>query len=402
MENNGSISLDPAFTQYPKTIRVRISVDGKITGTSSLDPVKMETSPPIEKVIQLARDSIFEEEIYHEISVERRQLSSYGVELQDSVIHVPAPNPTGKNKRTVLIDCVNRDEKARQSEDHTEDFFARTVAECLRVLLSHEHRMRLYRRSQPPPPLSQAQLKPPAIPLLRAMLCLFCHIEAVDALRDYLRRTTTTLASAGIEVAADLSYETSWLDFHKLIIDSSIRGLSAMDKLLDSFTKSFASIAYISLPSSIDFREEITVETRTSLSKPLYGAEYTVMIPKCVADVLHFRQEQKREFKFNQPSELISYLDWIFSIDLAHTSISKDYPMFSAVDHEPMRSMLLKQRGKQLRKDLIIELSKGILKVVVQTADGVDRDDFIWDGTPGKEPFSRKLQSLAKGITETN
>lgn len=64
MDKDGSIILDPALALKPKTFRVRVSIDGKITGTSQIPVDGDFATRSLEKSIQLARDSLLEEELY--------------------------------------------------------------------------------------------------------------------------------------------------------------------------------------------------------------------------------------------------------------------------------------------------------------------------------------------------
>ena len=121
MNGDGSIILDAELTQRPKAVRVRIVQDGNITGTSKLPSPDDILHPSIEDLIRRARNSLFEEELYHEISLETRILLSYDVKLRDSVIHLPASTSDGLAEvpRTILIDIVPLDEALSETNDHS-------------------------------------------------------------------------------------------------------------------------------------------------------------------------------------------------------------------------------------------------------------------------------------------
>ncbi|KAF2204824.1 hypothetical protein GQ43DRAFT_363773 [Delitschia confertaspora ATCC 74209] len=398
MGEDGSIMLDPALTQRPKTIRVRISEDGNITGASSLPRLDEALDQPIEKLIQLARDSLFEEEIYYEISMETRQLLSHGVELRNSIVHLPAPKFGNRSvSRTILIDCVDRVEQLSQSSNNSQDSLARNVAEALRILLSHEHRMRLHRRSRIPPPLSQRKQQTPPPPLLRTILSCFQHLSAVDALKGYLGRTLRTLSSAGLEVPIQITYEATWAILSKVVTEASRKEFSAMDRLLDGFTRPFDSIVALMLPSSeIGQHEKLTIATRTSLGHPIYGSEYKVTIPSSVASILLLPQESKREFKFSNFTELIAYIDWILSLDLSHNFMSRITPRFVGVDQESRCTVLIMKRKKQVRKEMIAQFSDGSLQVTLISDDPPAQAEYVWDGTGGQESFKARVMAFLK------
>src|SRR5690349_10933867 len=112
MDKDGSIILDPNLASKPKTLRVRIREGGIVNGSSQLPIASVVEGLAVEKSIRLARDSLFEEELYHEMSLETRQLLPYGVRLRDKVISVDAPGTESSGAaRELLIDCIPRDDK---------------------------------------------------------------------------------------------------------------------------------------------------------------------------------------------------------------------------------------------------------------------------------------------------
>ena len=150
MDNDGDIILDPALTLKPKTLRVRISENDEITGVSQATIRGALDELAIEKSIQLARASLFEEELFYEMSIESRQLLSYGIELRGTVIHVTLPGDDSA-QRKLLIDCIAQDDHGLSLQGGRQDWLAQDIAEGLRILLAHEHRMRLFRRTRLPP-----------------------------------------------------------------------------------------------------------------------------------------------------------------------------------------------------------------------------------------------------------
>lgn len=388
--------LDPALTQQPKAIRVRVSVNGKIVGTSKLAPLDEGSNPPIEKLIQLARDSLFEEELFHEVSLETRHLLSHGVELKNSVIHLPAPRHgrVGKD-RVILIDRVNRDETGSEDDKHSQDALARNVAESLRLLLAHEHRMRLHRRSRIPTPLSQAKRVTQHTPFLRTILSCFHHMKAVDALKAHLKRLSRTMRRAGLKAPIRLDYETSLSNLVKTIIDPSRKDFSAMDRLLEVFTRPLDSVAKLKLPSSKKGSvEQVRIETRTYLAHPIYGSEYKVTIPASTASVLMLPEGHRREFKFTEVSDMTSYLDWMLSLDISHSLVSKEYPRYVPVNMQPQCCFLVFNKERPVQKDISTIFSNGTLKVTMKGTDPPIEKEIVWKGKKGQEKFRATIKSF--------
>ncbi|KAF2025283.1 hypothetical protein EK21DRAFT_76859 [Setomelanomma holmii] len=370
MDKNGSIMLDPALALKPKTLRVRISENGQITGTSRL-PVQGDTKDvAIEKTIQLARESLFEEELYHEMSLETRHLLPYGVEYRDSIIRVDASGTSGQQRRRkLLIDCIPREEQHIDNRVQSNDWLARNVAEGLRLLLAHEHSMRLHRRSQLPPPLSSQKREQPPPPLLRPLLAILRHLEDVDSLHGYLETVVRTLSSAGVDVELQTTREIAWAKLAESHKSPSTRGLSATDQLLEIFLKPFEGSATLKFPCPTAGKvEELTLSTRTVIGQPTFGTEHKLTLPSSLTVDLGLFQQ----VKFNSVDELTSYLDWTLALHIVHRYLKEEFSSRAVIKgNEPIITIGSKigKKGPGNGRDITVELADGALKVIAATAD---------------------------------
>ncbi|KAF2712445.1 hypothetical protein K504DRAFT_464539 [Pleomassaria siparia CBS 279.74] len=399
MDKDGGIILDPALALKPKTLRVRLSDNGKDVGTSCLSAQGLSTDVAVEKSIQLARDSLFEEEIYHEMSLETRKLLAYGVELRNSVIQILVPGSNqGISSRKILIDCIPRDDDALGYQNQPDDWLAQNVAEALRLLLNHEHRMRLFRRSQLPLPLTQKKEARSSPPLLRTLIAILGHLNAVDSLQAYLFRLAGTLNSAGLTVSLHTTRETSWVRLTNMILESERKDLAAIDQLLEVFSKPFSGSATLSLPSSELQSEKITIATRTYIGPPSFGAEYKVTLPPSIISVLNISQDMAREFKFSSVDEVKSYLNWILSLDLSHSLIKQQYGRRATnMSKEPRVSIFDKDGKRGSYKDVAVHITDGRLSAAVVNNDPsgnvAAQHEFSWEGTTERRPFKDVLKS---------
>ncbi|KAF1959567.1 mediator of RNA polymerase II transcription subunit 17 [Byssothecium circinans] len=402
MNKDGGIILDPNLRLKPKTLRVRISDNGEITGTSHLSTQGDLDDLAIEQSIQLSRDSLFEEELFHEMSLESRQLLGYGVEYRSSVIHVAVRGLGGPvSGRKILIDCIDRDGQTASLHEQSQDWLAQNIAEALRLLLAHEHRMRLYRRSQLPPPLTQHRRQQPSPPLLRTLLGMFIHLDAVDSLHAYMHAVAKTLQSAGIDVTLDTSREVSWVKLTQNIKESRKKDLPAIDQLLHAFTRAFDGLASISLPSSSGAQPEtITIATRTFIGQPVFGSEHKLTLPPTLIRLLALESDQQHQFKFPSTAEATSYLDWILSLDIAHALLPKEFPGRSVVRSEEPRLTILSKGGNKGRvkeDDVSVELNNARLKVTATAnahlSTGAAVESFAWNGSLGQPSMKDKVKS---------
>jgi len=399
MAKDGSIILDPALALKPKTLRVRVSENGRITGRSHL-PIDTETTDmAIEKSIQLARDSLFEEELYHEMSLETRQLSKYGVEFRDSVIQLTAPDTsTRKRQRKLLIDCVPRNENIASGQDTSYDWLAQNVAEGLRLMLAHEHSTRLHRRSQLPSPLSARKNETQQPPLLRTLLAVLTHLDGVDSLYSYLEATINTLNSAGVNIGLETTRETSWTKLTDDLRSSSKTDLSATDRLLDIFLKPFDGKATMTLPSLNGAQaESIVVTTRTVVGAPTYGTEHRVTLPPSLTSDLGLFQQSKH----STVQEVETHLDMILSLHLAHRQLKSSFaPKTFIKDSDAIITILSKESIKGPTGDREVEVSvKGGQLTVIATPTDFEKatedahDLYVWDGKKGHASLNEKVAS---------
>ncbi|KAL5423521.1 hypothetical protein PMIN07_010007 [Paraphaeosphaeria minitans] len=400
MDKDGDIILDPALTLKPKTLRVRISENDTIVGVSQATIRGALDELGIEKSIQLARASLFEEEMFYEMSLESRNLLSYRVELRDTVIHVTVPGEHSTHRK-ILIDCIAQDNNSLSVDGGSQDWLAQDIAEGLRILLAHEHRMRLFRRTHLPAPMTQHKRQQPPPPLLRTLLAMFSHLNAVDSLYAYLRAVTNTLKSAGMDVILEATRELNWEKLTTTIKEAKAKDLTATDQLLASLIRPFEGGATLSLPSSSEGSpENITIGTRTYIGPPHFGTEHKITLPPSLIQLLNLEHDPQRQLKFSSTEEVKSYLDWIISLDISQTLLFKEFGARSVIkSSEPCISVVSKSSKKSVIRedDLEITLDKASLKATAtahgQLATGASIESFTWNGSPGRQNLKDKVRS---------
>ncbi|KZM27155.1 RNA polymerase II mediator complex subunit [Ascochyta rabiei] len=395
MAKDGSIVLDPNLSLRPKTLRVRISEGGNITGSSQLPVESAGEGLAVEKSIRLARDSLLEEELYHEMSLETRQLLPYGVQLRGSVISVDEPGDNAFANRRLLIDCIPRDDRNSDNEEHTNDWLAHNVAEALRLLLTHEHSMRLYRRTQLPPPLTARKQEKKSPPLLRTLLAMLHHLQSVDALFTYLDTVSSTLRSAGLETSLTTSREESWIKLRESLGKSAKKDLSATDQLLDIFTKPFNGKATLTLPWSQGSQtEQLTIAIRTVIGAPTFGTEYKLTLPSSLTTDLGLSTENK----FQSTADITSYIDWILSLYIAHRVLKNEYANRAAVKGNEARVTIMgkvSKKGASVKRDVSIDLRDGILALHLADSSlkGSSQESRSWPGKGEEGPLKEQVKS---------
>ncbi|KAF2745176.1 hypothetical protein M011DRAFT_469881 [Sporormia fimetaria CBS 119925] len=373
MDDDGSIILDPSLSLKPKTLRIRVSENGKITGTSRLSGLKEATETAVEKTIQLARDSLFEEEIYHELCIEARQLFGYGVHVQNSIVQLDIPTfsrstSSEDSRRQILIDCIPLDHEPTPADDHNSDWLALTIAEALRLFLAHEHNMRLFRRSQPSRKRHLGPNEHRTPPLLRTILAMLSHIRGLNSLQFHLSSLSTTLGSAGLPSTLSVTGEMSLNRLTSLLSKSRKQGLTPIDQILNLAVKPLDGLATLTLPSitSDSDPEALKIAICTFLAEPTNGTEFKVTLPPSLVSVLNLSPDQKREFKFPSVEETTSYIDFLVSLHLSHTLLRERYTRaMPAVSKDPIVSLEVKEGKKVYRKNVEVNVTNGRLTVAM-------------------------------------
>jgi mediator of RNA polymerase II transcription subunit 17 len=162
---DGSVLLDQGYTDStPKAVCVRImeSDCDTVLGTSSI-PTLVDPSEAVEQHILQARNTLFAEELFHELMREGRALGNRGIRIRYTTVYT-----TMKNK-VVAIDLVPLPSSSHQGSSKYSEL-ASAVSCSLHLLLSLAHAKILEQRSLPPPPISPRKLSRPTYQLLRPLL----------------------------------------------------------------------------------------------------------------------------------------------------------------------------------------------------------------------------------------
>ncbi|XRM42132.1 RNA polymerase II mediator complex subunit [Aspergillus tubingensis] len=264
--DNGSLILDKGLApQKTRTVRVRVKHRGQLTGCSKMpDPIPDAAS--VERTILQARDTVYEEELFHELMREARIMGSHGVTTRQNLVRVPI-----SEEQEILLDLVDADretpdEDKIESTEH--DVLANGLSHSIRILLAYAHRQNLRRRTQPPPPLSQKRRHTPEYQLLRPVMAYLQHSSHVRWLESFMNDIYRVLRAAGVE-----------RDFHALPFASvslpKVQAVPKVESLVQQFLMPFESTfsGHLITPQS-SFR----VKIRTNPVSPPFGTHYDISI----------------------------------------------------------------------------------------------------------------------------
>jgi mediator of RNA polymerase II transcription subunit 17 len=308
-DEDGNVLLDKGFGNNSKVLRVRIQKGDQIVGVSHMPDVSVESESTLEARIRHARDSLYEEELFHEIIRESRSLASYGVDMRESTIRLPTQlsspaSSTNSEAHEVLIDLLPLTEiKTKSQKKQSEDVWAQAIALALRLFLSYTHRERLIHRSGLPPPMSSARKETPVASIMKPVLTLLQHRSVLGDIGAYLGHIKKLLDAASV----DNSVETAAFD------PALLRSAETIDTLMQRgltplHSRMKLSLKMAHLAEALDFG----IEVRTSISQHAFGSAMLVTSPIGLSRV-----------EIPDMEELKDYLNTAIANALGHGIVNK-------------------------------------------------------------------------------
>lgn len=181
-------------------VRVRVVQDGRLSGSSKPTRSTFNGDGTIEDRILQARDTVYEEELFHELVREARAIASFGVTTRQNLIQIPASDDL-----EILLDLVDTDEDTLQPEHNISQqgtSLAEGLSHTIRILLAYAHRQNLRRRTLLPLPLTPKTRSVPEHQLIRPALAYIKHISHVRWLQSLLKDLFGVLQSANLKPPA--------------------------------------------------------------------------------------------------------------------------------------------------------------------------------------------------------
>ncbi|KAF4253314.1 hypothetical protein CNMCM8714_006496 [Aspergillus fumigatus] len=266
---DGTLILDKGLVPTKaKTVRVRVKDRGIITGCSK--PYRSAAQDPdsIEGRILQARDTLYEEELFHELFREARIMGSQGVTTRQNLVQFPV-----SEEQEILLDLVDPDQEvyvddeATKSEEH--NVLADALAHSIRILLCYAHRQNLRRRTQPPPALSPKRRHIPEYQLLRPIMAYLQHSFHVRWLETFMKDVYGVLQSAG------LSCSFTATPYSSVNLSNINRSVPKVEGLIRQFLLPLESTFSADLLTP---QSSFKVKSRTNLSVPPFGTQFEILL----------------------------------------------------------------------------------------------------------------------------
>jgi mediator of RNA polymerase II transcription subunit 17 len=255
---DGSISLERGFGAKPTGLKVSIVRNGQVAGRSFLSSTPDDSETTLEARIRHARDSIFDEELFREMTRESRTMPSLGVTMRGQTIRLPTGEAGELNSIEILLDLVPLDQEtgSQINTANPDDVVAQAMALAARLILSQAHREKLNKRSEVPMPMAERNEEKPIMSILKPLISFSLHMSSLKAVNSYVDSVASVLSTARIDVA------TTTAAF-QLPEGTQITNASDLVTILKS---PFTSTAHMKLKTPRD-DVDITITLETSLAQ---------------------------------------------------------------------------------------------------------------------------------------
>lgn len=378
---DGSLVLDkglvPAGARF---VRVRVKHGSEFS--SSTRPCKLASlgeGEPVEQQILQARDSVFEEELFHELVREARAMAGSGVTTRQNLIQVPAADDL-----EILMDLVD-DDDVDDNETGPDKWLANGLAHSIRLLLAFAHRQNLRRRTQVPPPLTPKRRPMPEYYLLRPALAYLQHLSQVRWLETFMNDIFGVLRSSGLNVPQHTA--------NQFTTRAPISTLS-LEALVGKFLTPVESVFRGDLMTA---GSSFTVTVRTNLSGSASGTHFDI------AFTFPAFPDLKSPGRLGLREQVESAVSHLLLLDVVSSISGKELPAGEAglsrtwePTYPHLGEMLLPSNNPEKHTKLKIMLSRQGLDVssyVVRSIDGLGRGQ-------GELQSSRRAPQIWKSSTD--
>jgi mediator of RNA polymerase II transcription subunit 17 len=354
---DGSIKLDQRLTMKRKALRVRCVENGVVRGTSSISSLAdlPDLDVSLENMVRRAQDSLFDDELYQEMTMESRILQPLGVSLRENVIHIPASSgPELGSNREWLIDLISADDPPQDSAPI--DATSKSVATLLRLHLSHLYRQRLQRRSETPPLLTDSRPPEPPASILRPLMAIWQHFNTCKPFNEYIAKVAQTLKAAGFAIQLDSPQIPAMEDILSTLNPTKRKAkqVSATDALIQRLSRpTHTSTSLSASPAATQAGQiaQLSFKLTTNLSAPVFGTEYTLDLPTPATSIIgsSAAPTQMNHFDFSSLEELQSHTNDLLALNIVRKVIAPKYPGWELAGWRPEISRIVEVNGKKAR-----------------------------------------------------
>lgn len=196
--DDGSVDLDcGSILGESKRLLVMLEDNGKIVGRSTLSKPLPPDAPLEDRVLE-ARNTIFAQELWHELDREGRLFPAYGVRIDDGVLSYAY---TEQLRIIIKLEPLERSVDEEPIHSLPRDQHAEALSAVLHQMLTYAHRVNNSKRSRENPRNRKATARLQPYQLVRPLLAYTRHETSIDEATSFISGLVTILQSAGFPTA---------------------------------------------------------------------------------------------------------------------------------------------------------------------------------------------------------
>jgi len=307
---DGSLILDKGLIPPGyRFVRVRVKQGSRVSTSSYPTGFTSTDTETIEQRILQARDSVFEEELFHELVREARSMASSGVTTRENLIRIPA-----SDELEIQLDLVDGNDESLQTDENMpqqDRLLADGLAHSIRLLLAFAHRQNMHRRTQTPPPLTTKRRHIPEYHLLRPALAYLQHLSNVRWLESFFDDIFGVLRASGLE-PPEYTSNTFWT-----WKQTRLSPAPTIEALMEKFLGPIGSVFCGKLLTP---HGSFAVTIPTNLSGPPFGTLFDVSFE------LPSISDLKSPGRLGLRDEVEAVITHLLLLDIVSNIASKDIP----------------------------------------------------------------------------
>ncbi|RFU80481.1 rna polymerase ii mediator complex component srb4 [Trichoderma arundinaceum] len=190
--DNGSTDLDfGRLGGVSEALLVTYEKNGKVIGRSTTRAASENGS--LESRVLEARNTIFSQELWYELTKESRSLAAYDVKPEGRKLACQVDDATKITFELLPLEsCPSREEELPEND------LAEKISMALHILLSYAHRYNELMRIRPIPPHISRSSRQQSYALLRPVLARTMYLKNVEDSMKYVGALVRTLQKAGL------------------------------------------------------------------------------------------------------------------------------------------------------------------------------------------------------------
>ncbi|UQC83193.1 RNA polymerase II mediator complex component SRB4 [Colletotrichum lupini] len=263
-------------------LAITVSRSGEPSGRLAVGASVPDSALLPDRVLE-ARNTIFAQELWHELHREAHSLASYGVRADNNSINFhPSSGPS------LTLELETLEDSAATVGASPDNVLAEATHLGLHILLSHAHRLNELQRLRPTPPHQRRNQTQNQYHLLRPIIAKILYDRSVEQVTSFAGDLTRVLRQAGVDAA---SFTLNTPPFPTAELKNTSGGASNRPNASQALTNMLTSPADFQIELTLTPTSRLQIRGRTFLL-PLTTTQFQLqLLPNVAAATAAVRSE---------------------------------------------------------------------------------------------------------------